>query len=130
MSKDTIGDFLTVIRNGLMVRKRRVTVPSSKMRERIVTVLKDEGYIKDFALKNEDQKQSLTIFLKYVDGQPVIHEIKRASKPSRRVYERCDKITPVIGGLGTAILTTSSGIMTDRQAKKSGIGGEVICRVW
>jgi small subunit ribosomal protein S8 len=130
MSIDTIGDFLTIIRNGVMVRRRTVTVPHSTLKNDIAKVLKDEGFIKDFKKVEEDNKASLTIFLKYVDGEPVIHEIKRISKPSRRYYERLNNLTPVIGGLGISILTTSSGVMTDQQAQKLSVGGEVICHVW
>ena len=131
MSVDSIGDFLTVVRNGLMVGKRFVVVPSSKVKVNIAAVLKDEGYIKDFkAVAEENNKASLTIFLKYVNGESTINEITRISKPSRRCYERLNTLTSVVGGLGISILTTSSGIMTDRQAKKLGIGGEVICHVW
>jgi small subunit ribosomal protein S8 len=130
MSFDSIGDFLTVIRNGLMVSKRFVTVPNSKFRVAISAVLKDEGYIKDFNVEKIDGKLAIKIFLKYVKGESVIHEIKRISKPSRRCYERLSKLTQVIGGLGTSILTTSSGIMTDRSARRLKIGGEVVCHVW
>jgi|SRR5579862_5915250 len=133
MSIDVIGDFLTIIRNGVMVRRRSVTVPYSNLKNNIAQVLKDEGFIKDFEKVNvpgSDALASLTIFLKYVDGESVIHEIKRVSKPSRRHYERMNNLTSVIGGLGISILSTSSGIMTDRQAQKLSVGGEVICHVW
>lgn len=130
MSIDTIADFLTVIRNGLMVNKRSVTVQHSKMKEEIAKVLKDEGYIKDFKKEVQDNKAFLAISLKYANSGSVIHEIKRISTPGRRYYEKGEKLTPVIGGLGVSILTTSRGVMGDRQAKKLGIGGEVICHVW
>ncbi|MBU4270033.1 30S ribosomal protein S8 [Candidatus Dependentiae bacterium] len=131
MSIDVVGDFLTVIRNALMVYKRSVSVPYSNLKIGIAKVLKDEGYIKDFR-KEEDEKgkSTLVLILKYVDGQSAINEITRVSKPGRRFYERSSKITPVVGGLGVAILTTSSGIMTDQQARKLSVGGEVICHVW
>lgn len=130
MSVDSIGDFLTVVRNGLMVGKRSVTVPTSKMKVNIATVLKDEGYIKDFQTVEEKGKVSLTVFCKYVNGESVIHEIERISKPSCRLYERLNKIKPVVGGLGISILTTSSGVITDRRARELGVGGEVICHIW
>lgn len=130
MSRDMIGDFLTIIRNGLKVNKRSVVLPSSILKVEIAKVLKDEGYIKDFKLSEEDKKKTLTILLKYVDGESVIHEITSVSTPGRRQYENSKSITPVIGGLGISILTTSSGVITDRQAKKLGVGGEVICHVW
>jgi len=94
-------------------------------------VLKDEGFIKEFKKsEDEDGKLSLTVFLKYVDGESAINEIKRISKPSRRQYQRSNNITKVVGGLGISILSTSSGIMTDLQARKKTVGGEVICHVW
>jgi small subunit ribosomal protein S8 len=130
MSRDMIGDFLTIIRNGLKVNKRSVVVPSSILKVEIAKVLKEEGYIKDFKVSEEDAKKSLTIFLKYVDGESVIHEIKSVSTPGRRQYENSKSVTSVIGGLGISILTTSSGVVTDRQAKKLNVGGEVICHVW
>jgi len=131
MSIDSIGDFLTIIRNGLMVSKRLVKIPSSNLKVDIAQVLKNEGYIKDFKVeKKEDNKTELTVFLKYVNGESVIHEIKRVSTPGGRCYERCDKIEPIIGGLGIAILSTSSGVITDREARKLGVGGEVICSIW
>ena len=131
MSIDSIGNFLTVIRNGLMVQKRSVTVQYSKLKNEIARVLKEEGYIKDFGqVEDENKKQRLQIVLKYVDGESVIQHIDRISRPGRRDYKRVSGVEPVIGGLGIAILTTSSGVITDRDARKKGVGGEVICRVW
>jgi small subunit ribosomal protein S8 len=130
MSKDTMSDFLTIIRNGLKVNKKSVVIPSSNLKVEVSKVLKDEGYIRDFKVSEEDQKKNLTILLKYVDGESVIHEITRISKSGCRQYESTKSITPVIGGLGISILTTSSGVVTDRQAKKLGVGGEVICHIW
>lgn len=131
MSVDVVGDFLTVIRNALMVYKRSVAVPYSNLKAGIAQVLKDEGFVKDFSKsENENGHAILNVSLKYVDGQPAINEIKRVSKPGRRHYERSGKIVPVIGGLGVAILSTSSGIMSDQQARKLSVGGEVICHVW
>ena len=130
MSIDSIGDFLTTIRNGLLVSKRLVTVPSSNMKVNLAVVLKEEGYIRDFKVEKTGAKSTLTIFLKYIKGESPIHEIKRVSKLSCRYYERLSQITPVIGGLGISILSTSSGLMTDRQAKVNGVGGEVICHIW
>ena len=131
MSIDSVGNFLTEIRNALLISKRSVKVPFSKMNVAIVDVLKEEGYIRDFKKVEEDGcRNSLLINLKYVKGESVIHELKRISKPSRRSYEGSGNLTSVIGGLGISILTTSSGLMTDREARKRGIGGEVICHVW
>lgn len=131
MSIDTMGDFLTSIRNALLVSKRIITVPFSKMKMGVAEVLKDEGFIKDYKkIDGEDGKDALTIYLKYVDGESVIHEIKRVSRPGRRHYENLKNIQPVIGGLGISILSTNVGIMTDKKAKKMSVGGEVICHVW
>ena len=132
MSIDILGNFLTSIRNGLAIRKRFVKVPLSKEKINVATVLKEEGYIKDFVIdKNEElAKSNLTVFLKYVKGESVIHELTRISKPSRRYYERSNKVTPVIGGLGISIISTNVGIITDRKARKLKVGGEVICHVW
>lgn len=130
MSVDSIGDFLTIIRNALMIKKRMVTTPSSGLKMNIAQVLKAEGYIKDFNVSEQDGKQSLTVHLKYVKGEPVIHEITRVSKPSRRHYESSKNLERVVGGLGISIVSTSAGVMTDAQARKQSVGGEVICRIW
>lgn len=130
MSVDTISNFLTVMRNGLMVGKRSVTVENSKLKQQIADVLKAEGYIKDYAVIRDGAKAALSVTLKYVNGEAVIHEIKRISRPGRRCYERINQIKPVIGGLGIAILSTSRGIMTDKHALKNRVAGEVICHVW
>jgi len=130
MSVDVIGDFLTTIRNGIKVYKRSVIVQNSNLKSNVAEVLKNEGYIKDYKTTEEEGKKYLTIYLKYVDGQSAISEISRISKPSCRHYENVANITSVVGGLGISILSTSSGIMTDRQAKKQAVGGEVICHVW
>jgi small subunit ribosomal protein S8 len=127
---DSIGDFLTVIRNGIGARKRTVKVATSKLKLTIAQLLKDEGYVKDFKLEQEGVKGFLTVYLKYVDGEPVIHEIKRMSTPGRRSYQGANKIKPVIGGLGIAIVSTSVGLLTDRRARELSVGGELICRVW
>ena len=131
MSVDVVGNFLTIIRNALMVYKRSAVVPYSNLKFGIAKVLKDEGFIKDFnKAENEDGHAIINILLKYVDGEPAINEIKRISRPGRRYYERVGKITPVIGGLGVSILTTSSGVISDQQARKLSVGGEVLCHVW
>jgi small subunit ribosomal protein S8 len=130
MSIDTVSDFLTVIRNGLSVNKKSVIVPCSNFKIEIAKVLKEEGYIRDYNQQKIENKNFLVVFLKYVNGESVIHEIKRISRPGRRHYEAAKIIEPVIGGLGISILTTSSGVMTDRQAKKLGVGGEIVCNVW
>ena len=131
MSVDVIGDFLTVIRNALMVSKRSAAVPFSNMRAGIAKVLLDEGFINGVSdSTDETGKKWLSVDLKYVDGEAVIHEIKRESRPGRRRYEGLRNMTTVRGGLGISILSTSAGIMTDREAKKRAVGGEVLCSVW
>jgi small subunit ribosomal protein S8 len=130
MSIDAIGDFLTIIRNGLMSSKVFVIVPYSKVKSEIANILKDEGFIKDVALVENDSKKSIKIFLKYVGGESVIHEITRISKPGRRDYKAAKSIKPVIGGLGLSIVTTSKGVVSHKKAKELGIGGEVMCTVW
>lgn len=132
MSVDTIADFITIIRNGVMVSKSVVTAPYSKMRNSIAQILKDEGFIHDYAIVNadSDSQKMLKVFLKYVDGESVIHEIQRISKPGRRVYVNSRDIKPVIGKLGISILTTSRGVIANKQAKKLVVGGEVMCTVW
>ncbi|HSC25203.1 MAG TPA: 30S ribosomal protein S8 [Candidatus Babeliales bacterium] len=132
MSVDSIADFLTIIRNGVMVSKSFVTAPCSKMRQSIAQILKDEGFIHDFVIINTDSdvKKILKIVLKYVDGEAVIHEIQRISKPGRRVYINSENIKPVIGQLGVSILTTNRGVIANQKAKKLSVGGEVICTVW
>jgi small subunit ribosomal protein S8 len=132
MSIDAIADFLTIIRNGVMVSKSFVTAPYSKMRHSIAQILKNEGFITDFVILNADSdaKKRLKVVLKYVDGEAVIHEIQRISKPGRRVYAGNKEIKPVIGQLGISILTTSRGVIANQSAKKHSVGGEVICTVW
>jgi small subunit ribosomal protein S8 len=132
MSVDSIADFITIIRNGVMVSKSFVTAPYSKMRHSIAQILKSEGFIHDFVIVNTDSdvKKMLKIVLKYVDGESVIHKIQRISKPGRRVYVGSQNIKPVIGQLGISILTTSRGVIANQNAKKLSVGGEVICTVW
>ena len=132
MSVDSIADFITIIRNGVMVSKSSVTAPYSKMRHSIAQILKKEGFIHDFAVINTDSdaKKMLKIVLKYVDGESVIHEIQRVSKPGRRVYAGSQKIKPVIGQLGISILTTSRGVIANQEAQRLAVGGEVMCTVW
>lgn len=130
MSVDTISDFLTVIRNGIKASRPFIKVPYSKLKYQIAVILKDEGFIRDIAAEGEGAERELKVLLKYVQGEAVIHEIKRMSKPGRRVYEGYRTLDPVIGGLGIAIMTTNRGIMTDRKARQLALGGEVICTVW
>ena len=128
---DPIGDMFSRIRNGQMRLLTSVVIPSSKFRKNILEILKNEGYIKDFFIeKSENNKISLKINLKYFEGDPVIKEIKRISKPGRRVYSRATSIPKVMNGLGLAIISTPKGVMSDTDARKQNIGGEVICRVF
>ena len=126
---DPIADMLTRIRNAQMVEKAVVQVPSSKVKVAIAQVLKDEGYIDGFSIKTDDGKSQLEISLKYYAGKPVIERIERVSRPGRRVYKGHGAIPQVMNGLGVAIVTTPQGVMTDRKARATGIGGEVLCYV-
>lgn len=130
MSIDTIGDFLTIIRNGLMASKLFVVAPYSRLKFEIATILKDEGFLKDVTVVEDGSKKFLKVFLKYVDGESVIHQLDRVSTPGRRNYKGTLYIKPVIGGLGVSILTTSKGVISHKKAKELGIGGEVMCTVW
>ena len=128
---DPIGDMLTRIRNGQMRSLNKINIPFSNFRLKILEVLKKEGYIIDFNIDNGKQKiKFLSVDLKYYEGQPVIKEIKRVSKPGRRVYSRATSIPKVLNGLGLAILSTSKGVMSDSDAIKNNLGGEIICRVF
>jgi len=126
---DPIADMLTRIRNGQKARRVAVSMPASKVKEAVASVLKDEGYITDFAVDGEGASKSLTIELKYFDGVPVIERIQRASRPGLRIYRGKEDLPKVLGGLGVAIVSTSAGVMSDRQAREKGIGGEVLCIV-
>ncbi|AIO34301.1 30S ribosomal protein S8 [Burkholderia pseudomultivorans] len=126
---DPIADMLTRIRNAQMVEKVSVAMPSSKVKVAIAQVLKDEGYIDDFAVKSEGAKAELNIALKYYAGRPVIERLERVSKPGLRVYRGRNDIPQVMNGLGVAIVSTPKGVMTDRKARATGVGGEVICYV-
>ena len=127
---DPIADMLTRIRNAQATEKVTVAIPASKVKFAIAKVLKDEGYIEDFANRSVDGKDVLEVGLKYYAGKPVIEKIERVSRPGRRVYARKDRLPRVLGGLGTAILSTSTGLITSRQDAERGIGGEVIAFVW
>ena len=128
---DPIGDMFSRIRNGQMRLLNSVVIPSSNFRKNILEILKNEGYIKDYFIeKTENNKTSLKISLKYYEGDPVIKEIKRISKPGRRVYSRATSIPKVMNGLGLAILSTPKGVMSDAEARKNNVGGEIICRVF
>ena len=128
---DPIGDMLTRIRNGQMRSLNKIEIPFSNFRFKILEVLKKEGYIIDFYLEDSKEKiKSILVVLKYYEGRPVIKEIKRVSKPGRRVYSRAVSIPKIKNGLGVAILSTSKGVMSDSEAIKNNLGGEIICRVF
>ncbi|AZM94344.1 MULTISPECIES: 30S ribosomal protein S8 [Halomonadaceae] len=127
--QDTLADMFTRIRNAQMATKETATMPSSKLKVEVARVLKEEGYITDFAVA-EGVKPELTVTLKYFEGKPVIEHIQRVSKPSLRQYKGKDNLPKVADGLGIAIVTTSNGVMTDRAARQAGVGGEVICTVF
>ena len=126
---DPISDMLTRIRNGQKARKVAVSMPSSRTKEAVARVLQDEGYITGFATDGEGAGKELTIELKYFEGVPVIEKIQRASRPGLRVYRGKEGLPKVLGGLGVAIVSTSAGVMSDREARAKGIGGEVLCIV-
>ena len=128
---DPIGDMFTRIRNGQMRNLNSIEIPSSNFRKNILEILKTEGYIIDYFIeKTVNNKTSLKITLKYYEGDPVIKEIKRISKPGRRVYSRANSIPKIQNGLGMAIISTSQGVMSDIEARKNNIGGEIICKVF
>jgi len=126
---DPISDMLTRIRNAQLGRKTTVAIPSSRVKSAIAQVLRDEGYIEGFVVKPNDGKPEMEITLRYYAGHPVIERIERVSRPGLRVYRRVDDIPKVMNGLGVAIVSTSKGVMTDRKARATGIGGEVLCIV-
>ena len=126
---DPIADMLTRIRNAQMTEKATVSMPSSKVKIAIAKVLQDEGYIDGFKVASEESKPQLELALRYYAGRPVIEKIERVSKPGLRVYKSKDEIPKVMNGLGIAIVSTSQGVMTDRKARATGVGGEVLCIV-
>ena len=127
---DPIGDMLTRIRNGQMRSLNKIDIPFSNFRQNILEVLKKEGYIIDFKVDSDKKLKLLSVILKYYEGEPVIKDIKRVSKPGRRVYSKADSIPKVLNGLGVAILSTSKGVMSDAEALKNNLGGEIICRIF
>lgn len=126
---DTIADMLTRIRNAQQAKKIEVAIPASKVKGEVARVLKEEGFIGDYAVQEVDGKPVLNVKLKYYEGKPVIDYIKRVSRPGLRVYKGRDELPKVNGGFGIAIVSTSKGVMTDRAARSAGIGGEVLCYV-
>ena len=128
---DPLGDMLTRIRNAQMRRKTRVTTPASKLRQRVLDVLQSEGYIRGYStVEYGDGKSELDIELKYYEGEPVIREIERVSKPGRRVYSSVRDLPRVNNGLGVSIISTPKGVMSDAEAREQNVGGEVLCRIF
>ncbi len=131
MLTDPIGDMLTRIRNAVMAKKKEVVVePASKLKMSILDVLKREGYIEGYKIEGEGVKKKIIVYLKYYQGKPVIQVIERVSKPGRRIYVGVDEIPKVYNGLGIAILSTPKGVLSNREAKKLRVGGELICKVF
>ena len=130
MYSDPIADFLTRIRNASRAEHEKVDIPSSKLKLRMAEILKDEGFIKNFRIIEDNKQGTLRVYLKYVGSEKIISGIVRVSRPGRRIYVTKDKIPTSLGGMGVAILSTSSGVMTDRQVRKQHLGGEVLAYVW
>jgi len=130
MYSDPIADFLTRIRNASRAEHEKVDIPSSKLKLRMAEILKDEGFIKNFRIIEDNKQGTLRVYLKYVGAEKIISGIVRVSRPGRRIYVTKDKIPTILGGMGVAILSTSAGVMTDRQVRKQHLGGEVLAYVW
>ena len=128
---DPVSDLLARLRNALSARHEKADIPSSRFKVELARILKDEGYIKNFKVMDDRGGSLLRLYLKYDDtGNPVIHGLARSSKPGRRLYARKNELPEVLGGLGVAIVSTSQGLLTGHDAKKRGVGGEVVCTVW
>lgn len=127
---DPIADMLTRIRNAQQARHEKTVIPASKLKRAIVEVLKNEGYIKDFVLHEDGKQGEITVFLRYQGGKPVIRKLQRVSRPGLRRYVGCDEIPRVLGGLGISILSTSKGVLVDREARKAKVGGELLCTIY
>ncbi len=130
MMTDPIADMITRIRNAIRAKFEEVTIPSSKLKVRIAEILKNEGYIETYEFLPDNRQGTLRVRLKYVDEIPTITGLKRVSSPGRRVYVRANEVPRVLNGMGIAILSTSSGIMTDRRAREVHVGGELLCTIW
>jgi small subunit ribosomal protein S8 len=126
---DPIADFLTRIRNGQLSGKPEIAAPSARIKLALAKVLKDEGYIEDFAVDGDSKKPTVKVRLKYYQGRPVIDRLERVSRPGLRVYKAKDELPKILGGMGVAIISTSQGVMSDREARAAGHGGEVLCIV-
>ena len=127
---DPISDFLTRIRNASKARKIKVEIPSSKMKAGLTEILKKNGYIYDYKIDEDSKQNIITVLLKYSDGVPAINGLKRISKPGLRIYKKSDKLPRVLNGLGTAVISTSKGLLTEKEARRQDTGGEVVCYIW
>ncbi len=127
---DPIADMLTAIRNAAVARKEKIEIPASKFKQRILEIFRDHGYIRGFKLIDDNKQGIFEIYLRYIEGDPAFSEIVRVSKPGRRVYVKLEEIPNVKRGIGIAILSTSKGVMTNKQAKKEQVGGEYICYIY
>lgn len=127
---DPISNMLTIIRNGLLANKEAVDIPASKLSGRILEIFKEDGYIEDFRLMKSDVQGSYKVYLKYENKTPMIIGLKRISKPGLRVYANCGELPRVLNGMGTAVISTSKGVVNDREARKIKVGGEVLCYIW
>lgn len=130
MKSDPVADLLTRIRNASRAEHEKCDIPSSKLKVRVCEILKDEGFIKNFRVIEDNKQGTLRVYLKYAGSEKIISGIVRVSRPGRRIYVTKDKIPTILGGMGVAILSTSAGVMTDRQVRKQHLGGEVLAYVW
>lgn len=131
VTTDPIADLITRIRNANRANHEKVDIPASKMKQEVVRLIKEEGFIRNYKVLEDRRQGMIRVFLKYgPNREHIINEVERVSKPGRRVYTTADRIPRVLGGLGVAILSTSQGIMTDRQARRARVGGEVLCYIW
>lgn len=127
---DPIGDYLTRVRNAITSKHEKVDIPASRLKLEITKILKEEGYVQNFKVQEDSKQGVIRIFLKYVDGAPVITGLKQISKPGCRIYSPKEKVPTVMGGLGVSIVSTSKGLMTGERSHKNGLGGEVLCEIW
>jgi small subunit ribosomal protein S8 len=127
---DPISDFLTRIRNASKAKKVKVEIPSSKMKAGLAEILKQNGYIYDYKIDEDNKQNVISILLKYSDGVPAINGLKRISKPGLRIYKKSDELPRVLNGLGTAVISTSKGLLTEKEARRQQAGGEVVCYIW
>ena len=127
---DPIADFLTRIRNASKARKIKVEIPSSKMKAGLAEILKKNGYIYDYKIDEDSKQNVISVLLKYSDGEPAINGLKRISKPGLRIYKKSDELPRVLNGLGTAVISTSKGLLTEKEARRQDTGGEIVCYIW